>query len=109
MVHQGEAVTSVQASRAIEETPAELNLIGCDAEEAARRLDRYLGDAFLAGLPAARIVHGKGGGILRRTVAELLQGHPLVVNFRLGDYREGGIGTTIVQLHSHNVRVGGAA
>jgi DNA mismatch repair protein MutS2 len=109
LARQGEAVPSVSVSRAIDETAAELNLIGCDAEEASRRLDRYLGDAFLAGLPTVRIVHGKGGGILRRTVAELLQGHPLVVSFRLADYREGGIGATIVELHSQGVHLGGAA
>jgi len=109
LARQGEAVPSVSVSRAIDETAAELNLIGCDAEEASRRLDRYLGDAFLAGLPTVRIVHGKGGGILRRTVAELLQGHPLVASFRLADYREGGIGTTIVELHSQGVHLGGAA
>ncbi len=107
--HQGEAVPLVQVTRATEETPSELNLIGCDAEEAARRLDRYVGDAFLAGLPTLRVIHGKGGGVLRRTVAELLQNHPLVSSFRLADYREGGIGATIVELHSHGGRLGGAA
>ena len=105
---QREAISSVQVARAREETAAELNLIGYDAEEAARRLDRYVGDAFLAGFPTVRIVHGKGAGILRRTVAELLQGHPLVMSFRLADYRDGGIGATIVELHSHGVLPSGA-
>lgn len=108
-VHQGEGASSVHVSRPMERTPAELNLIGCDAEEAARRLDRYVGDAFLAGLPTVRIVHGKGAGVLRRTVAELLQGHPLVASFGLANYREGGIGTTIVELHPHGARLDGAA
>ncbi|MEK6660347.1 MAG: Smr/MutS family protein, partial [candidate division NC10 bacterium] len=48
-------------------------------------------------------------GVLRRTVAELLKGHSLVASFRLGDYLEGGIGITIVELHSHTVSLGGAA
>ncbi|MGH7410119.1 MAG: endonuclease MutS2, partial [Candidatus Methylomirabilis sp.] len=105
---RSEAFSPVQVARAREETAAELNLIGCDAEEAARRLDRYVGDAFLAGLPTVRIVHGKGGGVLRRTVAELLQGHPLVVSVRLADYHDGGIGATIVELHSRGALPGGA-
>lgn len=108
-VGQNQAPSSVQVSRASAETPAELNLIGCDASEAARRLDQYLGDAFLTGLPTVRIIHGKGAGVLRRTVAELLQGHSLVASFRLGDYLEGGIGITIVELHSNTVSLGGAA
>lgn len=93
----------------IDEVGSELNLIGCDAVEAARRLDQYVGDAFLVGLPTIRIIHGKGSGILRKTVAELLQGHPLVENFRVADYLEGGIGVTIVELHPHGVTMGGAA
>lgn len=105
---RSEAISPVQVARAREETAAELNLIGCDAGEAARRLDRYVGDAFLAGLPTVRIVHGKGAGVLRRTVAELLQGHPLVVSFRLADYHDGGIGATVVELHSREVPPVGA-
>jgi DNA mismatch repair protein MutS2 len=104
-----ETIGSVQVSRATEETPAELNLIGCDSSEAARRLDQYLGDAFLTGLPSVRVIHGKGGGVLKRIVSELLQSHPLVASFRLGDYREGGVGVTVVELHSHTASLGGAA
>jgi DNA mismatch repair protein MutS2 len=97
----------VRVERAPGTTPLELNLIGCDAEEAARRLDRYVGDAFLAGLPSVRVVHGKGAGVLRRTVARVLQGHPLVVTFRTADYREGGIGATVVELHPRDGVAGG--
>jgi len=102
------AISSVLVSAAGEETPAELNLIGCDAEEATRRLDRYVGEAFLAGFPTVRVVHGKGAGILRRAVAELLRDHPLVVSFRLADSRDGGVGATIVELHPRGAIVGGA-
>jgi DNA mismatch repair protein MutS2 len=90
---------------------AELKLIGCDATEAARLLDQYVGDAYLAGVPTVRIIHGKGSGILRKTVAELLQDHPLVESFRVADYREGGVGATIVELCSRTLSmcIGGAA
>jgi len=103
------AEAAVHVARASEEPPAELNLLGCSAEEAARRVDRYIGDAFLAGLPTVRIVHGKGGGVLRRVVAEVLQGHPLVVSFRPADYRDGGIGATVAELQPRAVSSSGAA
>ncbi len=105
----GNTVSSVLVTTAGEETPAELNLIGCDAEEAARRLDRYVGEAFLAGFPTVRVVHGKGAGILRRAVGELLRDHPLVVSFRLAEYRDGGVGATIVELQPRGASAGGPA
>lgn len=107
----GETSGSIRLFRATDNVKAELNLIGCDATEAARRLDQYVGDAYLAGVPTVRIIHGKGSGILRKTVTELLQDHPLVESFRVADYREGGIGATIVELCSRtlSICVGGAA
>ncbi|HEY81995.1 MAG TPA: DNA mismatch repair protein MutS [Dehalococcoidia bacterium] len=67
-------------------------------DEALLRLDRYLNDAFMAGLYQVRVVHGKGAGILRQAVREELAKHPLVKSHRPGGYGEGGAGVTIVQL-----------
>ena len=67
-------------------------------EEALDRLDRYLYDAFMAGLPSVRIVHGKGTGKLCRAVHDSLARHPLVKSYRLGDYGEGDYGVTVVEL-----------
>ncbi len=106
---RGETNRPIRLSRAQDAVTNELNLIGCDTIEAARRLDQYLGDAFIVGLPTVRIIHGKGSGILRKTVMELLADHPLVERFRVADYREGGIGATIVELYPHGVSMGGAA
>lgn len=91
----------IRLSMTKDDVKHELNLIGCDAAEAARRLDRYVGDAFVAGCSTVRIIHGKGSGILRRTVTELLHGHPLVESFRVAEYLEGGIGATIVELQPY--------
>jgi DNA mismatch repair protein MutS2 len=77
---------------------SELRLRRLTAEEALYRLDQYLYDAFMAGLPSVRIVHGKGTGKLRRTVHESLAKHPLVKSYRLGDYGEGDYGVTIVDM-----------
>lgn len=64
-------------------------------EEAAPLLDKYMDDAYAAGLHEARIIHGKGTGVLRKFVQEYLRGHPLVESQRPGDEPEGGGGVTI--------------
>lgn len=76
----------------------ELNLRGQTVEEVLPRLDKYLNDAYLAGLPQVRIVHGKGTGALRRAVRDLVVSHPLVASHRPGDRYEGGDGATVVKL-----------
>jgi dsDNA-specific endonuclease/ATPase MutS2 len=77
---------------------AEINLIGRTTDEARDLLEKYLDDAFLAGLSAVRIIHGKGTGALRRAVEELLSAHPLVAEHRPGAASEGGAGATVATL-----------
>ena len=79
---------------------SELRLRRLRVDEALPMLDHYLNAAFMAGLPSVRIVHGKGTGVLRQMVHEVLAEHPLVKSFRLGGYGEGDVGVTIVELAS---------
>ena len=67
-------------------------------DEALPKLDKYLDDAFMASLYQVRIIHGKGTGTLRQAVHEQLSKYPLVKSYRLGEYGEGGVGVTIVEL-----------
>jgi DNA mismatch repair protein MutS2 len=61
------------------------------------KLDRYLNDAYLAGLHQVRLIHGKGTGALRQVVRDVLQSHPLVASFG-GGGRDGGDGVTVAKL-----------
>ena len=79
---------------------SELHLIGRTTDEARDLLEKYLDDAFLAGLATVRIIHGKGTGALRRAVHELLGGHPLVAEHRPGALQEGGDGATVATLRT---------
>lgn len=76
----------------------ELDLRGQYAEEAMLIVEKYLDDAYLAGLPRVSLIHGKGTGSLRTAVHKLLKGHHRVKSFRLGEHGEGGYGVTIVEL-----------
>lgn len=75
-----------------------LDLRGLDSEEACYRTDKYLDDAYMANLGEVTIVHGKGTGILRKSINDMLKRHPHVKSYRLGVYGEGGDGVTIVEL-----------
>jgi len=74
----------------------ELHLRGLHVEEALPILDKYLDEAYLAGLPYVRIIHGKGTGTLRQVVRDQVATHPLVSSFRPGGRHEGGDGVTII-------------
>ena len=76
----------------------ELDLRGLTVDDMLLELDRYLDQAYLAGLPFVRIIHGKGTGALRQAVREELRGHPLVGEFRAGENSEGGEGVTVAKL-----------
>jgi DNA mismatch repair protein MutS2 len=76
----------------------EINVIGERAEAARERVDKFLDSAVLASVNRVRIVHGHGMGILKRTIAELLAGHPSVERFYPAPQNEGGAGATIVEL-----------
>ena len=66
--------------------------------EALFRLDRYLDEAFVAGLITVRVVHGKGTGTLRAAVREALSAHLLVNGYRDGYIGEGDSGVTVVEM-----------
>jgi len=76
----------------------EVSLRQLTVDEALLKLDRYLNDAFMAGLSRVRIIHGKGTGALRQAIRQQLAQHPLVSSYRPAGYREGGEGVTIVEL-----------
>ena len=74
----------------------EVNLIGMTTDEALPELEKYLDDAYLAGLNSVRVVHGRGTGALKNMVHQRLKKLKYVKDFRLGVFGEGDTGVTIV-------------
>lgn len=89
---------NVATSQDPDYVPSEINVIGRTADEAEGEVERYIDQAFLAGLPRVRIVHGTGMGVLRRTLREYLKRHPHVTGVTEPPHYEGGQGATIVEL-----------
>ncbi|HNK64538.1 MAG TPA: Smr/MutS family protein, partial [Anaerolineales bacterium] len=77
----------------------EVDLRGLMSEDALDKMERYLEQAYLAGLPWVRIIHGKGTGKLRQAVRDALRGHAYVKSFEEGAHTEGGEGVTVAKLN----------
>jgi DNA mismatch repair protein MutS2 len=71
---------------------------GHRVEEALPAVEEFVENAFRAGLPFVRIVHGKGTGTLRRVVQEQLARNPLVASYETAGQNEGGEGVTVAHL-----------
>ncbi len=76
----------------------ELNLIGERGEEAIKKLQVYIDDAYLLGFKQVRIVHGRGYGILRKLVREYLRNNKQIEHVADEQMEMGGDGVSIVTL-----------
>lgn len=90
--------TGSRVSFSLPPARSELDLRGLTGDEAADRVQRFLDEAYVAGLHRVDIIHGKGTGALRKRIARLLKDYPHVKSFRLGEWNEGGSGVTVVEL-----------
>lgn len=75
----------------------ELDIRGMASDEMLGVLGQFLDTAYLSNLGTARIIHGKGTGVLRAAVHAELKKCKYVKSFRLGAYGEGEDGVTVVE------------
>jgi DNA mismatch repair protein MutS2 len=76
----------------------ELDLRGYRAAEVEALVDEYLEEAYRAGMPFVRIIHGKGTGALRKVVRDALAAHPAVAKQEVAPPEQGGDGATVALL-----------
>ena len=75
-----------------------IDVRGKSLDDAVMDVDKYLDDATMAGLKEVTIIHGRGEGILRKGLQEMMRSHKHVKRFRKGNFDEGGDGVTVVTL-----------
>ena len=63
----------------------------------------YLEAASEKGFEEVRIIHGKGMGVLRRTVHAVLKSHPMVISFSEAGPESGGWGATTAVLRKERI------
>lgn len=76
----------------------EVDVRGQYPDEAWANVEKFLDDCYLAGISPVRIVHGKGTGVLKKHIRELLRKHRYVKSSRPGIFGEGEDGVTVVEL-----------
>ena len=74
-----------------------LDLHAFQPREMKRVVDAYLEQARAEGFGIVRIIHGKGIGVQREIVRNLLKEKDFVKAFRSGDEFSGGSGATVVE------------
>ena len=74
-----------------------LDLHTFDPKEVASLVNEYLNACLEEKIYEIRIIHGKGKGVLRRTVHAVLEKHPVVIDFKL-DTGPSSWGVTIVRM-----------
>ncbi len=94
--HLTTSVLNIQQDKA-NTVKEELCIHGMLVKEGLAMADKYLDDAYLAGLLSVRILHGKGTGTLRSAVHKALESNQLVADFQYAHPNEGGEGVTVVK------------
>ena len=85
------------------ETDGVLDLHTFQPAEVKTLIPDYIDECLGRGIYDLRIIHGKGMGVLRATVASILSRHPAVADFRMADESAGGRGATLVWLRRPQV------
>ncbi len=80
------------------EAEIRLDIRGERPEEAELQVNKFVDNAYSAGLTRIEILHGKGTGVLKRTVKEILSKHSSVKTFYFAPIEIGGDGITIAEL-----------
>ena len=76
---------------------SEIDLRGKRGDEALQRVTELIDEAIMVGASEVRILHGKGDGILRQMIRDLLQASDVVEWYGDEHIERGGAGITIVR------------
>ncbi len=86
------------AKYSAEYLPSRLDIRGKKPEEADLVVLKYIDNAYTNNVNRVEILHGKGNGVLKKMVKDLLAGHDVVKGFYYAPIEQGGEGITIVEL-----------
>ncbi|MCX6351858.1 MAG: Smr/MutS family protein [Bacteroidetes bacterium] len=89
---------SIDLLKIAEQFSQEIDLRGYRTDEALMEVEKQLDKALLLSIHSLRILHGKGDGILRKKIREMLKKYSFVKSFASAALESGGDGITVVEL-----------
>lgn len=78
---------------------SQIDIRGLRVDEAEKQVTNYLDRAYARGLNKVELIHGTGGGVLRKKVDEILRGRDDVASHEMAEWDDGGPGKTIVRFN----------
>ncbi len=82
----------------VSEIKVKLDIRGQRPDEAEYNVVKFIDEAYFSGQQKVEILHGKGTGVLRRLVAQILKKHENVSAFSSAPIERGGDGVTIAEI-----------
>ena len=76
----------------------EIDVRGQTLDEALMNVDKFIDDCCLGGVGTVTIIHGKGTGVLRKGIQDMLKRHKRIKSVRNGTFGEGEMGVTVAEL-----------
>lgn len=77
---------------------SQIDVRGKNLDDALMEAEKYIDDVSMAGIEEVVIIHGRGEGILREGIRNMLKKHSNIKSFSSGGYYDGGEGVTIVKM-----------
>ena len=75
-----------------------LDIRGEKPDETEFKVIKFLDDSYVSGQARIEILHGKGTGVLKKTVIDILKKHDKVKDYYFAPIEAGGEGITIIEL-----------
>jgi len=95
---KNETVDSIPVSYTAQISNYRLDIRGKKPEEAEYEVIKFIDDAYSSNLQNIEILHGKGTGVLKKMVQDILKKHENVKDYHHAHIEMGGEGITIIEL-----------
>ncbi|MEO9802691.1 MAG: Smr/MutS family protein [Reichenbachiella sp.] len=96
--HRVQQMTGINLNDKMASFSSTLDIRGVRAEEAIGKVEYYIDEALLLGHTEVKILHGKGHGVLRELVRNVLRENHKIISAKDEHVEHGGAGITVVTL-----------